>query len=349
MGHWQDNGPLVYYRDFAYTSTRKTILRMANSDNIGDAPAQTFAEYVLSHDDPFLDHSSIPSFAVAEPAPRGRRPPLAHRINSSRLLTQAHAKALRKRLLSGPVVDVVVGPSKRRWSLHRNLLAHHSEHLARDLQQQQHDAVDGASPPKSPRTPKKPTATTNSVGNGDSSDNHRLDLPDADPAGFALFVKYLYQGKIDDVSLQPDAAKKYDYAVACHKLYLLCERFDMPVLKNMAIDQYRKGLFTSRLVPDAEEINHIYRQSPSGSPFRRLMTQIAARQIMDPDSEKDAENYRACFDGNPDFAVDLVNAIKWGIGGGVLFDDPTDGDECAYHDHDNGPNCHVRGKARQGN
>jgi hypothetical protein len=66
---------------------------------------------------------------------------------------------------------------------------------------------------------------------------------------------------------------------------------------------------------------------------------------MDPDSEKDAESYRECFDGHPDFAIDLVNAIKMGTGG-LLFDDPTYGDGCEYHDHDAGPNCHIRGKGR---
>jgi hypothetical protein len=73
---------------------------------------------------------------------------------------------------------------------------------------------------------------------------------------------------------------------ACHQLYMLCDRFDMPQLKNVAMDQYRKGLNEAALVPDADEIDDIYRRSPLGSPFRRLMTRIAARQIMDPDNSE---------------------------------------------------------------
>jgi len=120
-----------------------------------------------------------------------------------------------------------------------------------------------------------------------------------------------------------------------------------PVLGNQAMDQYRKALALSRLVPDATELNHIYRSSAEGSPFRKLMAKIAARQIMDPDGDKDAESYRECFEDNPSFAIDLVNAVKQGTGG-VLFDDPTEGDECEYHNHENGPNCHIRSKRRQG-
>jgi len=173
---------------------------------------------------------------------------------------------------------------------------------------------------------------------------YRLDLPDEDPAGFELFVTWLYQGRIEDVSTIDDQAQKYDHAVACHKLHRICDRFDMPQLKNIAMDQYRKGLNEAHLVPDSEEITEIYHTSPANSPFRRLMAKIAARQIMDPESEHDAEKYRKCFE-EPQFAIDIVNAVKWGYGG-VLFDDPTEGDECDYHDHDNGPNCHNKGKAR---
>ncbi|KAF1992446.1 hypothetical protein K402DRAFT_388100 [Aulographum hederae CBS 113979] len=240
-------------------------------------------------------------------------------------------------LLSGPLVDIYVGETKRHWSLHRNLLCHHSEWLQAEL-----------SPTTSTNASSNSVTTLKSMKRlGKEEPDQRLDLPDDDPAGFELFVKWLYQGKLDDVSDIEDDQQKYDYAVACHKLHMLCDRFDMPQLKNIAIDQYRKGLSEAQLVPDSEEINQIYRSSPEGSPFRRLMVKIAARQIMDPDSEKDAENYRICFENNPSFAIDIVNAVKWGTGG-VLFDDPTVGDECEYHDHDNGPNCHIKGKSKLG-
>jgi hypothetical protein len=335
---WHD--ALVYYRDFAYSTPR---LRMANG-NIGHVPAQTFAEYVAS--DPFLerdghgddgdsdsdggapgqslsevDDSSVAPDAVDHDAPRPRclavRPALAHRLYSHRLHVRAKAKLQRDRLLSGPMIDIYVGDARRRWTLHRSLLCHHSETLEAELE---------------------------GTGKGDRKD--ALELPEHDPAGFELLVKWLYQGKLDDVSDLPDATQKYEYAVHCHALYLLCDRFDMPQLKNVAMDQFRKGLNESELVPDADELDDIYRRSPVGSPFRRLMVKIAARQIMDPDSERDTETYRPCFAGNPDFAIELVNAIRAGTGG-MLLDDPTEkGNECEYHDHEDGPHCNVKGKAK---
>lgn len=216
------------------------------------------------------------------------------------------------------MIDIYVGEAKRHWSLHRNLLCHHSEILETELE-----------------------------GDGNSSKRKdKLELYEHDPAGFELLVKWLYQGKLDDVSDVIDANQKYEYAVSCHKLYLLCDRLDMPQLKNVAMDQYRKGLNQAELVPDADEIDEIYRQSPAGSPFRKLMTRIAARQIMDPGNERDVETYRQCFDKSPDFAIELVKAIRH-ESGGMLFDDPTDlKNPCEYHDHEDGPTCHVKGKGK---
>lgn len=246
------------------------------------------------------------------------RPALTHRLYSQQLHVRAKAKLQRDRLLSGTMTDIYVGPERRHWSLHQNLLCHHSEALENEI----FGATQG------------------------SNKKDRLDLPDHDPAGFELLVKWLYQGTLDDVSDIVDANQKYEYAVSCHKLYLLCDRFDMAQLKNVAMDQYRKGLHQAELVPDADEIDQIYRKSPAGSPFRLLMTRIAARQIMDPGSERDVETYRECFENNPDFAIDLVKAIRSGTGG-MLFDDPTDTrNGCDYHDHEPGPNCNVKGKGK---
>jgi hypothetical protein len=336
---WHDR--IVYHRDFAYNSRR---YRMA-SGSIGDVPAATFAEYV---DDPFFDHTrdeaagasqtsseeedeymkdapprEAPQLELAQkPEAPVRciavRPALTHRLYSHRLHVRAKAKLQRDRLLSGPMIDIYVGAERRHWSLHRNLLCHHSEALENELLGDAHG----------------------------HSRKDRLDLPDHEPAGFELLVKWLYQGSLDDVSDLANANQKYDYAVNCHRLYLLCDRFDMAQLKNVAMDQYRKGLNQAELVPDADEIDDIYRKSPQGSPFRKLMTRIAARQIMDPGSERDVETYRECFENNPEFAIELVKAIRSGTGG-MLFDDPTDpGHECDYHDHEAGPNCHIKGKGK---
>ncbi|KAI9811840.1 MAG: hypothetical protein M1827_005191 [Pycnora praestabilis] len=216
-------------------------------------------------------------------------------------------------LLSGPMVHVYVGKTKRRWSIHKNILCHHSTYFQETLCDE--DKYKGK-------------------GEGDGQ---RLDLPENDPGAFELLVKWLYQGTIDDVSDMP-MERKWDYVVCCQGLYVLCDKVNIPQLRNIAIDQYRKGCNEAGLVPDPEEIKPIYESTPPDSPFRRLVIRIAARQIMSPENDRDASSYKCCFEADPDFAIDLVNAIREGAGGSI-FADPTEGDYCSYHEHENGQTC----------
>ena len=234
------------------------------------------------------------------------------------------AKNLRERLLSGPTVDIYVGPSRKHWSLHANLLCHHSTYFETEFQ--------GHEVPKKQQQQQQQK-------DGDRR-RDKLELPDDDPRGFELFVKWLYQGHLGTTDTMPDDETKYDYAVACHKLHLLASKFSMRALANRAMDAYRAALHETMLVPDAMEIDEIYRSSPPGSSFRTLMVRIAARQIMDPMSNRrNAEDYRRCFKESPDFAVEMVNAIR-AMSGGMLFEDPTEGvGGCEWHDHGDGSSC----------
>jgi hypothetical protein len=157
--------------------------------------------------------------------------------------------------------------------------------------------------------------------------NLKLELLDSDPTAFELLVKWLYQGHIDDVSSMP-TEKKWDYAEACQKLYILCEKINLPQLKNFAIDQFRKGCNESGLVPGAEEMKPIYDSTAPNSPFRKLVS-------------KDATTYKICFEGSADFAIDVINAIREGSGG-KLYEDPTQGGGCTYHEHENGASCTAK-------
>ncbi|KAI4112877.1 MAG: hypothetical protein LQ338_008260 [Usnochroma carphineum] len=206
-------------------------------------------------------------------------------------------------------MDVYVGKGRHHWSLHRDLLCYHTPFFQ------------------------------GKTSNCEKQRPSKIELLDEDPQAFELLVKWLYQGKLDDVSDMP-LDKKWDYADACQKLFILCDKINMPQLKNIAIDQFRKGCNEAGLVPGPEEMKPIYDTTPPRSPLRKLVSQIAARQIMDPQSELDAATYRMCFESSADFAVDVVNAIRQGAEP-KLFDDPTEGNGCCYHDHATGQLCKV--------
>ena len=217
------------------------------------------------------------------------------------------------------MVDVYVGEKRRRWTLHRNLLTYHAQAFDEGL------PLNGE--------PKK------------ARDGH-IELPGEDATAFELLVKWLYQGKIEDVSMMP-VDQKWAYAFQCQQLYLFCDKFGLQRLKNVAIDQFRKGCHEAGLVPGPDEMRPIYEKTAPSSPWRKLVSRIAARQIMDPGGGKDASTYKACFEASPDFAIDVINAIKDGAGA-ALFDNPTEGNPCRYHEHENGETCHKSVKFKDG-
>ena len=216
-----------------------------------------------------------------------------------------------KRLLSGPLLEITVGSEGKRWHIHHNLLRHHSSFFDED------SLIDGEE---------------RRIKDG------KVDLSEEDPKAFRILAKWLYQGRIEDVA-KLDKDKQWDYAYACQNLYMLCDRIQIRELKNLAIDQFRKGCYESKLVPGADEIKPVYDRLPANSPFRKLVSRIAARQLMDPDTKRDASIYKLCFSAAPEFAIDVLNAIREGTDG-LLLDDPTEGNSCRYHEHYNGETCH---------
>ena len=250
---------------------------------------------------------------------------------------------LRNSLLSGPLVEVMVGagPHARSWSIHRNLLAYHSPALGQRFGNDDASSDSGyGSSGAGDRSPDWPSPRAREKGKGPAL---RLELPENQPRAFELLVKWLYQGTLDDVSAIEDPAHKWEYAFTCQHLYALGERLSMRAVKNAAIDQFRRGCFEAGLVPGPEEMEPVYTSTPPGSPFRHLVSRIAARQIMDPDIRRDASTYQACFDAHAAFAVDVLNAIR-NESGGTLLHDPTESAGCSYHEHEEGDECPSRSK-----
>ena len=284
-------------------------------------------------------------------------------------------------LLSGPLVHIRVGndTSARTWSLHRNLLVYHSPVFEQLFGGGGHDGngADLAGMIKSKRPelhfdfpdaapeafellvqwlyqgrlevaiPATPASRSSSgSGTKQKDGTPRLASARASPAAAAAA-----DDDDDDDEEESDEARVqrlWAHAFACQQLYTLCERLGLRALKNEAIDHFRRGCCAAGLVPGPEEMIPVYRDTPPGSPFRQLVARIAARQILDPAAERDAVTYRACFASHPDFAVDVVNAMRDG-GGGTLLRDPTAGEGCEYHEHAEGERCAAKLRLGNGN
>lgn len=201
-----------------------------------------------------------------------------------------------KSLLTGPTISIIVGNEKKTWILHSKLLSFHSSFLAASRPEVADD---------------------------------KLEFLNDDPAAWSLLVKYLYQGSLPSLLKSSSAIEKYEHAVICHKLYNLSLRFSIPKLANLAMDRFRESLRSAHLVPDPEELSQMYTSSPAGSGMRKLLTKVAARQIMDPAKERDVKDYQVLLEREVGFAVGFIAEIRRQTGG-VLLDDPNAGEGQEY-------------------
>ena len=121
------------------------------------------------------------------------------------------------------------GQDLESWSLHRSLLTHHSPHFATGLTE----------------TPR-------------GSRLHTIKLPEDDPDAFALFVQWLYTGRI--------AARRDKLpAVVCHA-WVLGEKLQCPAFQDRVMCRLLACHVSEAL--NEETVQLIYEISPAGSLLR---------------------------------------------------------------------------------
>ncbi|SMR47541.1 unnamed protein product [Zymoseptoria tritici ST99CH_3D1] len=224
------------------------------------------------------------------------------------------------RLLTGPMGDFFIGPERKHWSVHHSLLAHHT-----------------SGPDKENLSLDPNHATQESH----STDDTTIELPECSTASFELLLPFLYQGKHPPhASDLPTNEAKYAHATSCHGLHLIGKRLRLWPLSDLALDAYRSALHSAHLVPDPAELTTIYKGcGPEHEALKKLMIRIAARQIMDPEVERDVGAYEELFGSCPEFAVGVLRVIREESGGMLLRDPNEGGWACTFHDHEDGEEC----------
>lgn len=190
-------------------------------------------------------------------------------------------------LLSGRTITVLVGPDKKRWSLHENLLVHLSDFFRASFRSGFREAADGV-----------------------------LVLEDDDPRAFELFVGYAYSQCLGDTMGTTQAfsvpeGKKItlrDYL----SLYVLACKYLMDDLQNQLID----AVYTycerpaSVTLPD---IQYIYENTTSGSKMRELLCYHFGPTIM-PENCRVLVGYeptglKPALKSNPELGFDIIMMI----------------------------------------
>ena len=137
---------------------------------------------------------------------------------------------------------------------------------------------------------------------------NELDLPEDEPVAFKHFLLWLYTDRI----LSKDAKLANVNHRTLVDLYIFGQMRGIPALQNDAIDSFIDKQEQENLI-QSRELHHIYDNTPSESPLRRLMVDKVAYQAKPSRETWFSKNQIQFYP--TDFFVDLVctqSGIKWG-------------------------------------
>ncbi|KAK5120537.1 hypothetical protein LTR85_006193 [Meristemomyces frigidus] len=169
----------------------------------------------------------------------------------------------------------------------------------------------------------------------------KVELPEDDAASFALYLFWLYSGKI--ATKQVDGLENWD---ALAGLYIIGEKLVDKAMQDRVIDTFvlatrqerhgeaGKGL---RWFPTKENVDLLYKSLPGSSPARQLMVDMhvlyGAEKWIDRD---DLDN------NNKEFLADLAVALlarATGASREKEMCEIDDGVPCSYHHHGKDEPC----------
>ncbi len=145
------------------------------------------------------------------------------------------------RLLSKEMVDVFVGPERKQFHLHKDLLCDRSSYFQKAFE-----------------------------GDFKESRENSMDLAEDEVAAFELFVDWLYSGRLTEVP--NDEGNGWPYI----HLYILATKFTLESLANTTMDRLQEYFAAARRFPNGQQINHIWDNTPCKSKLRDYYTRKIA-------------------------------------------------------------------------
>ncbi|TKA73964.1 hypothetical protein B0A49_02900 [Cryomyces minteri] len=173
-----------------------------------------------------------------------------------------------------------------------------------------------------------------------TSINAPIYFEDLDEFAFALFLRWLYGGKLMGPS---------DFHGMQHYLclYVLAQRFEVEALQNLVMDLVRSYYRASNMTAPAYRLEYIYTSTRSACPMRTFLATTAAYRVLcEPASTKTAaagmsDSVKGVLAKGGELAVDFAAALARLHGNGLV--DVRRGADCEWHVHvREGGKCKVR-------
>lgn len=207
---------------------------------------------------------------------------------------------------SHKLVKVHVGPKRKLWDLHEDLLCDRSEYFRSAFQ-----------------------------GGFKEATEKQIHLKEEDPEAFALFVDWLYGRTL---APGPNASKNRSDGERFLRLYCLAEFLGIEALMNTAIDTYIASSKTKYFILSTQVIETIYKCTAETSLVRKFVSRTVAYTISTWIDLKD--KYDAELKSDPELAVEVIKAMQFYLFCTPLEKiDPKDEPLCNHHLHRHTEKC----------
>lgn len=214
------------------------------------------------------------------------------------------------------MVTVYVGPRRKGFIVHKNIICEASKYFAMAFR-----------------------------GNIRKDHNGSIDLQDETPGAFALFVDYLYRSEVPKGHSQTYIDNLYD-------LYIFAERICLNELRNMAMDQILDASLKYKQMTTIAQTTKVYRNTSTFSKLREFCTIcMACAAVSKPPgnstpvvSRSELLKLHPMSAEFPEFFMDYFTYLQ-------LFSSPAEqdprnwndadeDDRCLYHHHGESEICH---------
>ena len=217
-------------------------------------------------------------------------------------------------MLTGDIITIYVGPKRKKYQIHKDLLASY-EHWRKRLDSKL------------------------------IKDSQKMYLPECDPDVWDVFVNWLYRGGLKDICLQDEDMAKVQMGKYI-QLYIHAEHWTIRALQNKIMDKFCAGTISSWDWSPCNVIQRIYKNTPEDSPFRCFVvdTFLLQSSLWDADCEDGGRAARLkshLEHGNHEFVLECFEALMQLTSKSTLRA-PDRETGCTYHKHEDGEKCSWR-------
>lgn len=208
------------------------------------------------------------------------------------------------------MVDILVGPRKQSFRVHKNRLCSRAPVFRKILN-----------------------------GSFKEAKEQCAELPEDDPEVFSMFLEWLYSQRIARLGKSaPDSTSSLDHI----KLYCFAEKYCLSDLMDFAVSALFAFLVDATCLPILTTIQYVYEHTASGSPIRPFMIQVLQYVAI----HKSDSGYWKTDDlcnmmiGCRELTMDYLQLVR--ETNGVYIHNPRKLDPCLFHVHGEKEVCSVK-------